>query len=96
MAEYIDRQELFKNLNKFALEHYNAMINKLIIEQPTADVVEVVRCKDCKLSSELKTASRYDLYCNGYDVYYCEKEQKIVCGTHFCSYGLPKEGDGEK
>lgn len=51
------------------------------------ELVEVVRCKDCKLSSEPKTVSRYDLYCNDYDVYYCEKEQKIVHGTHYCSYG---------
>lgn len=54
------------------------------------ELVEVVRCKDCKLSSEPKTVSRYDLYCNDYDVYYCEKEQKIVRGTHFCSYGERK------
>lgn len=58
---------------------------------PTADVVEVVRCKDCKSSSEPTSVSRHDLYCNNYDVCYCEKEQKIVCGTHFCSYGTPKE-----
>lgn len=54
------------------------------------DVVEVVRCKDCKLSSKPKAASRYDLYCNDYDVYYCEKEQKIVRGIHYCSYGERK------
>lgn len=57
-----------------------------------ADVVEVVRCKDCELSSEPKSVSRLELYINNYDVRFCEKEQKIVCGTHFCSYGTPKEG----
>lgn len=57
--------------------------------------VEVVRCKDCKLSSEPKAVSRYNLYCNNYDVYYCEKEQKIVCGTHFCGYAKPKERSEE-
>lgn len=51
------------------------------------DWVKVVRCKDCKLSSEPKTVSRYELYCNNYDVRFCVKEQKIVCRTHFCSYG---------
>lgn len=47
MAEYIDREELIENLNKFAPEHYNALINQLITKQPTADVVEVVRCNNC-------------------------------------------------
>ena len=41
MAEYINRAELIENLNKFAPEHYNALINQLITKQPTADVVEV-------------------------------------------------------
>lgn len=61
-----------------------------------ADVVEIVRCKNCKLSSEPKSVSRLELYCNNYDVRFCEKEQKIVCGTHFCSHGTPKEEAGYK
>ena len=48
MAEYIEREALIDNLNHFAPEHYNALINMLIEKQPAADVVEVVRCKDCK------------------------------------------------
>ena len=55
-----------------------------------ADFVEVVRCKDCKLSSKPKSVSRYDLYCNNYDVRFCERDNKIVCGTHYCSYGKRK------
>ena len=51
------------------------------------DFVEVVRCRDCKSSSEPKTVSRLGLYCNNYDVRFCEKEQKIVSANHFCSYG---------
>lgn len=41
--EYIERTELIENLNRFAPEHYNALINQLITNQPTADVVEVKR-----------------------------------------------------
>lgn len=41
MDEYIDRQELIENLNKFAFEHYNALVNQLIIKQPTADVLSI-------------------------------------------------------
>ena len=41
MAEYIDRADLIKNLNKFAPEHYKALVNQIMMKQPTVDVVEV-------------------------------------------------------
>lgn len=45
MKEYIERNELIENLNHFAPEYYNALINQLITKQPTADVVEAKRGK---------------------------------------------------
>lgn len=48
MDEYIDRNELIENLNKIFPERYSALINQLITNQPTADVVKVVRCGQCK------------------------------------------------
>lgn len=47
MAEYIDREELIENLNKFAPEYYNALINQLITKQPVADVEENKDCEKC-------------------------------------------------
>ena len=47
MAEYIEREALMRNLKQFAPEHLAPLIVSLIEKQPTADVVEVVRCKDC-------------------------------------------------
>ena len=41
MEEYIKREALIENLNRFAPEHYNALVNMLIKKQPAADVVEV-------------------------------------------------------
>lgn len=41
MARYIDAEELIINLNEFAPELFNALINSLILKQPTADVREV-------------------------------------------------------
>lgn len=41
---------------------------------PTADVVEVVRCKDCKYSNEDGTICRYSV-------------GRAVDPEHFCSYG---------
>ena len=47
MSKYIDREDLLNNLKQFAPEHLTPLIVSLIEKQPTADVVEVVRCKDC-------------------------------------------------
>ena len=55
------------------------------------DVVEVVRCKDCIQSSEPKSVSRLELYCSNYDVVFCKKDGRNVCGTAFCSYGERKK-----
>ena len=46
--KYIERNDLIKNLNYFAPEHYSVLVNDLIMKQPTIDVAEVVRCRDCK------------------------------------------------
>lgn len=87
MDEYIDRAELIKNLNKFAPEHYNALINQLITKQPTADVVEVVRCKDCKRCYEKRTKRNNQLmrFCMRMD-----GNEYQVNANDFCSYGTPK------
>ena len=42
---YIDADALIDNLNRFAPEHFNALINQLILKQPTADVKPVVSGK---------------------------------------------------
>lgn len=93
MAEYINRAELIENLNKFAPEHYNALINQLITKQPTADVVEVVRCKDCKRCYEKRTKRNNQLmrFCMRMD-----GNEYQVNANDFCSYGTPKERGVEK
>ena len=52
MAEYIEREAA---LSRIAYdEYYHSNEIKAIIEDiPAADVVEVVRCKDCELSSKM-------------------------------------------
>ena len=58
MARYIDAERLIQGLrdavernklNEIAKDLVNDVIN-LLQREPTADVVEVVRCKDCKHS----------------------------------------------
>ena len=34
--DLISRKSLIENLNKFALEHYSALVNDLIMKEPTA------------------------------------------------------------
>ena len=87
MAEYIDKQKLLKYLeetntaDEWIANQYNAdWIYSFIESQPTADVAEVVRCKDCKY---------------GTIAYGCLKRGKGLRGdfvkpTDFCSYGERK------
>lgn len=48
MSRYIDKDKLLDDLNWYAPSEYNAKVNEIIVKQPEADVVEVVRCKDCE------------------------------------------------
>lgn len=85
MAKYIDRAELISNLKEFANEQLTTLIENLIQKQPTADVVEVVRCRDCK----------------HYVANYCTRDIRgrtnmfYVSDNDFCSYGKTKDGDTE-
>ena len=54
-----------------------AWANRIISETPAADVVEVVRCKDCK-------------YLRGKDYCYLTLNYRVVEPNHFCSYGKKK------
>lgn len=84
MAEYIEREALMRNLKHFAPEQLTPLIESLIQKQPAADVVKVVRCKDCE---------NYD---DKFGIDNCEWCYKFHCGTsdeRFCSYGERKGGD---
>ena len=90
MAEYIERDALYKtvaknvevfddagaNIKEQCLEH-------IVIAEPAADVVEVVRCKDCRIGkgNTPKMGAGW-IYCNNNDQYHKE--------THFCGYGERK------
>ena len=65
----------------------NEIIN-YITEQPTADVVEVVRCKDCEF---------YKPYYDPIEGFYgqCLVRECDIGETDYCSYGERKEGAEE-
>ena len=61
MARYIDIDDIIKTFEKMhgnestLINCYNAdWIVSFLQAQPTADVAEVVRCKDCKYFSEIQ------------------------------------------
>lgn len=51
---------------------------------PAADVVEVVRCRDCK-----------HWFDNGTDYCSCDCDALIRHKDFFCAYGVRMDGDGE-
>ena len=81
MARYIDANKVMEEINRTGGHNLCGWqtigVKALIDRQQTADVVEVVRCKDCKhFVSEI---CRHDFAMN-----FCR-------GDDFCSYGERKE-----
>lgn len=121
MAEYKDVSKLSKEIADFKksvnspnsdyLTGYLSALSVtegIIADIPTADVVEVVRCKDCKHCRELAPHSEispYYQHCNlwrgeetknvwhKYKKYYAD--YSIVEPTDYCSYGELKEREGK-
>lgn len=99
MAEYIAREVLLAQLR--AMESYNVSpmyrrgyddCVEAILKAPAADVVPVVRCKDCKWFVDN----------NGGEWYGCKMFQVVRITPEdapkpddFCSYGKRKDGDGD-
>ena len=85
MTEYIKREALMRNLKHFAPEQLTPLIESLVQKQPAEDVVEVVRCKDCKYWQDNN---------GGYPHEECKwSENETPDLDDFCSYGERKEGD---
>lgn len=55
---------------------------------PAADVVEVVRCRDCEFS----LLWHKNLYCQKLRDYWNRDRDRMVEDTDFCAWGLRKEG----
>lgn len=76
MAEYIKRiLAKAEFTGNFRDEYPTALIHALIDSVPAADVVEVVRCKDCKHRGEQA------------DCPFCWLADMKMGDEHFCSYG---------
>ena len=90
MAEYIEKEALIERLKVTPLfigqENIRRGVIDLVNWYTTADVVEVVRCKDCVYWDWYVDDSRYGS-CNGLGLG-CMHEDD------FCSLGERRNGDG--
>lgn len=105
MARYYDLDKLSKLIEARAdtmLEGKCAMlyVAKWLNLLPTSDVVEVVRCKNCKYGRKTNRIMSPEKFFKE-DCVVCEcedvvgDEPMIYVPTHFCSYGTPKEREKE-
>ena len=99
MAEYIAREELLAQLR--AMESYNASpmyrrgyddCVEAILKAPAADVVPVVRCKDCKWFADNNGGQWYG--CQMFQVVWITPEDAPK-PDDFCSYGERKDGGAD-
>lgn len=93
MDEYIKREAYYQridNLSKGKYGVYCAAINdcmNVLDEQPTVDVVEVVRCMHCQ---HFKTNINKENYC---DIHSTTWDKFYVRDDDYCSYGRRIRGD---
>ena len=97
MGEYIEKQALLKKMHSshstpLFMGHmtdedvmFQTMVS-IVEELPTADVVEVVRCKDCGMSRETEEE----------EYLVCMQFADTVGFQAFCSYGERKCEDGKQ
>ena len=83
MARYIDVEKV--DVTEVSIYCNPEDVQEWLEEQPTADVVEVVRCKDCKHSFFIKSCSKYE----------CQKGcGSLKYSNDYCSYGERKCDNG--
>lgn len=82
MARYIDTQKVTVPRGFFNKDLGVPDLLKWLEAQPTADVVEVVQCKDCQYSCFIRSCSKYE----------CQKGfGALKFSNDFCSYGRRKD-----
>lgn len=103
MSDYIKREALLKDIEEERPVNWTDSESErqaesdfykyrdIVMMQPTADVVEVVRCKDCEFYKLRNVSSRYKPTkpC-------CLRKAAVTVNENdYCSYGKRKEGAEE-
>lgn len=106
MAEYIDREAVDNKIREALKEletdddrmwrinkpYFKGLVwaRRILLDEPVADVVEVVRCKECRYCQKLDDMDNGHWVCILYlDVY---DRPFLPDFNHFCSYG-ERKGD---
>ena len=86
MAEYIKRDTAIRAVMaaKWVDGSDGAMAMEIVASPPAADVVPVVRCKNCENAQN---------ECGGMII--CRVYKHIMCLHDFCSYGKSKDGGAD-
>ena len=103
MAEYIPRESALKIVTDMMCDckvtHKGRAIRRNINQIPTADVVEVVRCKNCKHWHEDTGWCYHHSHFMGDEGEFCHPWEsanwKMFDGDDYCSDGEKKEGAEE-
>ena len=96
MSDYINREDAIKANENYVPyqrlgEDRQSYMDRILKELPSADVVEVVRCRDCE---HWECNPGTDRYGSCQKVAYDDFEV-IMEGDDFCSYGERKEHSNE-
>jgi hypothetical protein len=91
VKEYIDREKLIAEYDRVHVGPAGGA-RKLMVDAPTEDVVEVVRCMDCKYWGIREGNDPNKNYFCNLENLWCKPARK---STDFCSHGERKmRGDG--
>lgn len=94
MTRLIDADALEKNLSNDL--PYKSSVKRVLVQAPTVDAVEVVRCEECVWSRE-KDENEQRYLVEG--VLICTNSEAVDSGwnpvlpSHFCSCGERRDGD---
>lgn len=106
MDEYIKRGALIEKINREKWLLNSAFPKRklcvgdvldCIFTAPAADVVEVVRCKDCRHKNELNKYEKtiYADGCVACSFISATGDRLVMLGDAFCNYGEKMDGKGE-
>lgn len=89
--KYIDAERFVEHFGDWYTEEGTELgfvgpIKDLVFRMPAADVVEVVRCKDCKYAH-----MTMDGYCKYCDIWFSDEKEYMPC-DYYCASGERKDG----
>lgn len=102
MTRYIDENDfldLFYVASAGQDKAFIAAVEMVIADTPTADVVEVVRCRDCEWRYTDECPMRYEEVISWDEDGWTENETNVHDSTYdngFCCFGERRRNEGEK